>query len=183
MSAVGRQGVPAVPRSFPLTRLLTNPPPPAVGTLLAWGHNGFYTMGIGSAPGTGDFYPPVMVSGGYTWSRLADMRVSESACAYLSNSSLLCWGSKCVVTGFCAGACSCVYEGCPANRSAKSRRVATPTYRCTSPHVAAAMARLASTRRPRRPYMCPLPCSVSALNTLEPRCALQAHDGGPPRVA
>jgi hypothetical protein len=65
------------------------------GTLVGWGYNGQYTLGIGSAPGQGPFYPPVLVSGNYSWTRLADARLSQTACAYTS-SALMCWGYKCV---------------------------------------------------------------------------------------
>ena len=63
------------------------------GTLIAWGSNAQYALGIGSAPGAGVFYPPVLVSGGYSWSSLADTRLSKTACAFDSTNALLCWGN------------------------------------------------------------------------------------------
>ena len=62
-------------------------------TLIGWGYNGQYTLG--SAPGTGTIWPPVLVSGGSAWSKLADIRLSQTACAYNTSNALLCWGYKC----------------------------------------------------------------------------------------
>ena len=55
------------------------------GTLVGWGSNTAYTLGIGSAPGAGIFYPPVLVAGGYTFASVMEACSGDSACAFNSS--------------------------------------------------------------------------------------------------
>ena len=62
--------------------------------MIGWGSNSNYVLGIGTAPGTGIIWPPVLAATNYTFTQIADIRLSPTPCAYNSSGSLYCWGSK-----------------------------------------------------------------------------------------
>ena len=62
------------------------------GTLVGWGYNADATLGTGAAGGI--YSSPVAVSGGYTWSSIAQNTVGRSSCAILTNGAGLGGGGR-----------------------------------------------------------------------------------------
>ena len=53
------------------------------GTLIGWGYNSYFTLGIGNI--ATNVWPPVMVAGNYSWTSLPDSHFSRFSCGFLAS--------------------------------------------------------------------------------------------------